>query len=69
MKEYLYREETFPVEDLGGCEVKVTDGKATASVTLNIGGNSVYTVTLLESNTKKLQSGSKTWMLRGVRNI
>ena len=57
MKKYEYNNETFEVDDSGcdgssGWEVKVSDGKNTASVKWNCNGNSVYRVTLVESNTR-----------------
>ena len=57
MKEYDFKGELFQVEDSGGCEIKVSDGKNTALVTLNAGG-SVYRVSVVggglwNSNTPK----------------
>ena len=46
MKGYEFEGELFQVEDSGGCEMKVSDGKNTALVTLNTGG-SVYRVSVV----------------------
>ena len=57
MEKYEFEGATFQVDD-SGCdgssewEIKVTDGKSTASITWNAGGNSIYRVTQLESGTR-----------------
>ena len=57
MEKYEFEGATFQV-DFSGCdgssewEIKVTDGKSTASITWNAGGNSMYGVTQLESGTR-----------------
>ena len=48
MKEYKYQGETFQVDDSGGCEIKVSDGQNTISITPNNDGPSVYKVSTVK---------------------
>ena len=48
MKEYKYQGELFQVDDSGGCELKVSDGVNTLSITSNSGGPSVYKVSTVK---------------------
>lgn len=47
-KKYLYQGETFQVEDTNNCEIKVSDGVSTLSITPNSGGPSVYRVSTVK---------------------
>lgn len=44
MAKYEYQGETFELLDSGDCEIKVSDGKNSVSITLNRGGPTVYKV-------------------------
>ena len=43
-RKYEYQGKTFQVEDTENCEIKVSDGKHTLSITPNSDGPSVYRV-------------------------
>ena len=48
MAKYEYAGETFQVDSADECEIKVTDGTNTISITLNAGGPSVYKVSTVK---------------------
>ena len=48
MKDYKYEGEIFQVDDSVGCEIKVSDGVNTISITRNNGGPSVYRVSTVK---------------------
>ncbi len=48
MAEYEYQAETFLVEALDNCEIKVSDGINNESITLNSGGPTVYKVSTVK---------------------
>ncbi len=48
MKEYKYQDETFQVDDSGGCEIKVSDRVHTISITPNKDGPSGYKVSTIK---------------------
>ena len=48
MKDYKYQDETFQVDNSGGCEIKVSDKLNTISITPNSGGGSVYKVSTVK---------------------
>ena len=74
MEKYEFKGVTFQVDD-SGCdgssewEIKVTDGKSTASITWNVGGNSIYGVTQLESGARWTPNSEKKAIEQACRAV
>ena len=49
MAKYEYLGETFQIADSDNCEIKVSDGTNTVSITLNSGGPTVYKVSTVKA--------------------
>ena len=49
MAKYEFRGEIFQIDDSGNCEIKVSDGVNTVSITLNSGGPTVYKVSTVKA--------------------
>lgn len=49
MAKFEYQGEIFQIDDSGDCEIKVSDGTSTVSITLNSGGPTVYKVSTVKA--------------------